>query len=154
MFGVFIADGDDVGNACVLKNSPTERVGIVCRKAGKYEVVEYSELSDVIANMRDAQGNLVFGAGFICNLWCTVEFLRTKCNPASLPLLYHIAHKAIPYYDDAAKETVKPKQPNGVKMESFIFDVFPFSQKMGCTLVSRTLFTPVKNCNGLRWGTE
>lgn len=81
MFGVFIADGDDVGNACVLKNSPTERVGIVCRKAGKYEVVEYSELSDVIANMRDAQGNLVFGAGFICNLWCTVEFLRTKCNP-------------------------------------------------------------------------
>lgn len=91
MFGVFIADGDDVGNACVLKNSPTERVGIVCRKAGKYEVVEYSELSDVIANMRDAQGNLVFGAGFICNLWCTVEFLRTKCNPASLPLLYHIA---------------------------------------------------------------
>ena len=57
MFGVFIADGDDVGNACVLKNSPTERVGIVCRKAGKYEVVEYSELSDVIANMRDAQGN-------------------------------------------------------------------------------------------------
>ncbi|KAK8825223.1 hypothetical protein WA556_006511, partial [Blastocystis sp. ATCC 50177/Nand II] len=151
MFGVFIADGDDVGNACVLKNSPTERVGIVCRKAGKYEVVEYSELSDVIANMRDAQGNLVFGAGFICNLWCTVEFLRTKCNPASLPLLYHIAHKAIPYYDDAAKETVKPKQPNGVKMESFIFDVFPFSQKMGCTLVSRTHFTPVKNSNDAKF---
>ena len=62
---------------------------------------------------------------------------------------YHIAHKAIPYYDDEIHSLVKPKQPNGVKMESFIFDVFPFSKKLGCLMVPRSEFTPVKNANGI-----
>ena len=148
MFGLFIREGDDAGNKCVFKTDPHERVGVVCKKAGKYNVVEYSELSEEIAVMTNAEGHLTFSSGFICNLYYTVDFLRTKCNPANLPLLYHIARKAIPYWDVDAQEVVKPKQPNGVKMESFIFDVFPFSEKMGCLMVPRSEFTPVKNSNG------
>ena len=148
MFGLFMQEGDDAGNKCVAKNGPHERVGVVCKKGGKYNVVEYSELSEEMANERDAEGNLVLSAGFICNLYYTVEFLVTKCSPETLPLLYHVARKAIPFYDEAANATVKPKEPNGVKMESFIFDVFPMSQKMGCLLVPRSEFTPVKNGNG------
>ena len=148
MFGLFLQEGDDAGNKCVAKNGPHERVGVVCKKGGKYNVVEYSELSEEMANARDAEGNLVLSAGFICNLYYTVDFLVSKCSPATLPLLYHVARKAIPYYDEAAKATVKPKEPNGVKMESFIFDVFPMSEKMGCLLVPRSEFTPVKNGNG------
>ena len=150
MFRLFIREGDDAGNKCVAKNGPHERVGIVCKKEGRYNVVEYSELSETVATMRHENGDLVFSAGFICNLYYTVDFLRTKCCPEKLPLLYHIAHKAIPYYDAAQKTMVKPKQPNGVKMESFIFDVFPFSEKMGCVMVPRCEFTPVKNSNGGR----
>lgn len=149
MFGMFIKEGDDAGNKCVAKNGPNERVGVVCKKEGKYNVVEYSELSEVAANLRDEQGELVFSAGFICNLYLTADFLRAHCSPETLPLLYHIAHKAIPYYDETTQTLVKPKEPNGVKMESFIFDVFPASQKMGCLMVPRSEFTPVKNSNGL-----
>lgn len=148
MFGLFMQEGDDAGNKCVAKNGPHERVGVVCKKGGKYNVVEYSELSEEMATQTDAEGNLVLSAGFICNLYYTVDFLVTKCSPETLPLLYHVARKAIPYYDEAAKATVKPKEPNGVKMESFIFDVFPMSEKMGCLLVPRSEFTPVKNGNG------
>lgn len=61
---------------------------------------------------------------------------------------YHVARKAIPYYDCETHTLVKPKSPNGIKMESFIFDVFPFSKSMGCVLVPRSEFTPVKNSNG------
>ena len=88
MFGMFIKEGDDAGNKCVAKNSPSERVGVVCKKEGLYNVVEYSELSEVIANMRDEKGELVFSAGFICNLYYTVDFLKQKCCPENLPLLY------------------------------------------------------------------
>lgn len=38
MFGLFIKEGDDAGNKCVMKNGPHERVGIVCKKGGKYNV--------------------------------------------------------------------------------------------------------------------
>ena len=148
MFGLFIKEGDDAGNKCVMKNGPHERVGIVCKKGGKYNVVEYSELSEEIATKTAEDGSLVFGAGFICNLYLTFDFLCQKCHPDSLPLLYHVAHKAIPYFDEVSQSIVKPKEPNGVKMESFIFDVFPASEKMGCLMVPRSEFTPVKNSNG------
>ncbi|CBK21975.2 uncharacterized protein [Blastocystis hominis] len=151
MFGLFMQEGDDAGNKCVAKNGPHERVGVVCKKGGKYNVVEYSELSEEMATQTDAEGNLVLSAGFICNLYYTVDFLVTKCSPETLPLLYHVARKAIPYYDEAEKTTVKPKEPNGVKMESFIFDVFPMSEKMGCLLVPRSEFTPVKNGNDAKF---
>lgn len=88
MFGLFIKNGNDAGNKCVAKNSPQERVGVVCKKNGDYHVVEYSELSEVAANMRNEDGELTFSAGFICNLYLSTEFLRTKCCPESLPLLY------------------------------------------------------------------
>lgn len=91
MFGLFIKEGDDAGNKCVAKNGPHERVGVVCKKEGAYNVVEYSELSEVVANMRNDEGELVFSAGFICNLYYTVDFLRTKCCPDNLPLLYSIS---------------------------------------------------------------
>lgn len=91
MFGLFIKNGNDAGNKCVAKNSPQERVGVVCKKNGEYHVVEYSELSEVAANMRNEDGELTFSAGFICNLYLSTEFLRTKCCPESLPLLYVIS---------------------------------------------------------------
>ena len=58
MFGLFIKEGDDAGNKCVMKNGPHERVGIVCKKGGKYNVVEYSELSEEIATKTAEDGSL------------------------------------------------------------------------------------------------
>ena len=47
------------------KRSPDEKVGVVCKKNGKYDIVEYSELSQEEANKLDEDGNLYFNLGSI-----------------------------------------------------------------------------------------
>lgn len=63
--------------------------------------------------------------------------------------MYHIARKKIKYYDGEKKETISPTSNTGLKLESFIFDVFPMSEKMAVLDVDRSLeFGPVKNKPG------
>jgi hypothetical protein len=45
----------------VEKTDPKERVGVFCRKNKKVGVVEYTEISEEMANMRDDYGSLVYG---------------------------------------------------------------------------------------------
>jgi len=61
---------------------------------------------------------------------------------------YHVAKKAVPYWDASKNEEIKPSAKNGVKFELFIFDAFPAISDNGFGLleVSRTEeFAPVKN---------
>merc|ERR1719199_983025 len=62
--------------------------------------------------------------------------------------MFHLAHKKIPFVgDDGA--TVKPEANNGIKLESFIFDVFPLSSQMAILETLREEeFAPVKNAPG------
>lgn len=50
--------------ACA-KSSPEEKVGVVVKNNGKYDIVEYSELSEADANKRDENGNLYLELGSI-----------------------------------------------------------------------------------------
>ena len=43
-------------------------------------------------------------------------------------LRYHVAKKKIPAVDENGVHMSKPTQINGIKLEKFVFDVFPFSK--------------------------
>lgn len=138
----------DCGNKVLWKTSPGEKVGVVATKGGKPCIVEYSDISEEMTRRKGDDGRLAFGAGNICQHFYTLDFMTQTIVP-NLGNVYHIAHKKIPYYDDDRQETVKPAANNGIKLESFIFDVFPLSQRMAVLDVARAEeFAPVKNPPG------
>lgn len=111
-------------------------------------MVEYSEISKEQAERLDANGQLAFRAGNIANHFYTVEFLH-KVESFEDSLAFHIARKKIPYVDQSTGRTVKPTQPNGMKLEMFVFDVFPFTTKFAVLEVARNEeFSPLKNAPG------
>ncbi|CAK9114165.1 unnamed protein product [Durusdinium trenchii] len=145
--GYCLSKAADCGNKCVWKASPDEKVGVMAKKGGRPSVVEYSELDDARKAQRDASGRLVFGAGNICNHFFSVDFLLDVVVP-KMSTMFHLAHKKIPYADDEGK-TVKPESNNGVKLEAFIFDVFPMSRRIAILETFREEeFAPVKNAPG------
>lgn len=143
----------DLGSKVCGKTHAHEKVGVICRKDNMESgccVVEYSEMDKATAELKNASGELVFGAGNICIHYFSMEFLATKCSPAALPKVYHIARKAIPYADEETGQSIIPKGRNtGIKLESFIFDVFPASTAPSLMEVIREEeFAPVKNAPG------
>jgi len=63
-------------------------------------------------------------------------------------LEYHIAKKKIKYVDENG-QTVAPKSNSGMKLECFVFDVFPFAQSFSVLEVDRKdEFSPLKNAPG------
>ena len=49
----------------VTKRSADEKVGVICKKNGKYNIVDYGELPAHMATERDAEGELRFDLGHI-----------------------------------------------------------------------------------------
>jgi UDP-N-acetylglucosamine/UDP-N-acetylgalactosamine diphosphorylase len=146
----------DVGNKVVRKLHPHEAVGVLaCKKnPGRTRccvvVVEYSEITPEMAELVDpATQQLAYGAANIAHHYFTVDFVRSRVL-TSMQDLYHAARKKIPYYDFEQRKTIdKPKDPNGIKLEAFIFDAFMLSQNMAVMEVSREdEFAPVKNAAG------
>lgn len=146
--GYCIQKNADCGNKVLWKTSPDEKVGVVATRGGKPCIVEYSDISTEMSEQKGQDGRLIFGAGNICNHFYTLDFMENVIVP-NLGSMYHVARKKIPYYDAESKETAKPTENNGIKLESFIFDVFPLSEKMAVLDVARSEeFAPVKNPPG------
>ncbi|EMD32560.1 hypothetical protein CERSUDRAFT_118608 [Gelatoporia subvermispora B] len=147
--GYSISRQADCAAKVVPKAYPTESVGVIARRGDKFSVVEYSEISQEQAERRDPKtGELAFRAGNIVNHFYTTTFLRSV-ESFEDDLAFHIARKKIPYVDSATGETVKPSKPNGMKLEMFVFDVFPFTKRFAVLAVARNEeFSPLKNAPG------
>ncbi|KAH9958174.1 nucleotide-diphospho-sugar transferase, partial [Lactifluus volemus] len=123
--GYGISKQADCAAKVVPKAYPTESVGVVAQRSSKFSVVEYSEISAVQADVRDPNtGELLFRAGNIANHFHTTTFLRSVASFKD-NLAFHIARKKIPHVALPDGTSVKPTKPNGMKLEMFIFDVFP-----------------------------
>ncbi|CAH0404048.1 unnamed protein product [Chilo suppressalis] len=139
----------DCAAKVVQKSTPSEAVGVVCRVNGHYKVVEYSEMTEEATNRRNSDGRLTFSAGNICNHYFSSEFLSKICDFES-KLKLHVAKKKIPYVDDNGVKQ-KPSEPNGIKMEKFIFDVFEFAENFICLEVARDVeFSALKNADAAK----
>ena len=121
----------------VWKAHAHEKVGVVVQRDGRPAVVEYSEMDEGSKAAVDPEGKLVFGAGNICSHFFTVAFIEGKVLP-NLADVYHAARKKIPSVAfPATGAAKKPEKVNGVKLEAFIFDVFPLSERMALLEVAR-----------------
>ena len=142
LMGIAIDRGVTVACKSVVKANPGEKVGVFCKKNGKPNVVEYSEITDKMAQATDEKGELLYGESHIlCNLFSVEAIERMGENP----LPYHVAFKKATYMDKNG-DIVVPDSPNAYKFEAFLFDAFGEVDEMAILRVKREEeFAPVKN---------
>lgn len=145
--GYCITKNADCGAKVVEKAYPSEPLGVVCEVDGKFQVVEYSEITESTAEKRNPDSRLTFSAGNICNHFFTADFLNDIAHNYNSKLKLHVAKKKISFVNDNGDEC-KPAQPNGIKMEKFIFDVFEFCKRLAVWEVQRDEeFSALKNAD-------
>ncbi|GME98239.1 unnamed protein product [Ambrosiozyma monospora] len=148
----------DVSTKVVRKRNANESVGLIVMDQDSKTpcVVEYSEISKELSEKCDSDGKLHFRAANIVNHYYNVEYLSLMVPQwisSRRHLPYHIAKKKIGVLNTESGKFEKPQEPNGIKMEQFIFDVFPAvsMDKFGCLEVDRSdEFSPLKNGPGAK----
>lgn len=147
LFLGFAIDNEvEAAGKSVVKAEPCEKVGVFCKRDGKPSVVEYSEISQDMAEKTDENGELVYGESHIlCNLFSINAMEKISQN--TLP--YHSAFKKAKYLDKDGNLVTSDK-PNAYKFEAFLFDAFESLDSMAILRVKREEeFAPVKNAEGV-----
>ena len=143
--GLAVAEGTLATGKSVVKRDPEEKVGVFCKKNGRPYVIEYTEITDEMANAKDSNGELIYGESHILTNLFNIKALE---NISQNKLPYHKAFKKAKYMDENG-EIIKPEKPNAYKYETFIFDAFESLESMSVLRVKREdEFAPLKNADG------
>lgn len=152
LIGYHLLSSSEMTNQVVKKTNPTDKVGNVVMVDGKMQIIEYSDLPDDVANLRNADGSLQIWAGSIAVHVFDVTFLE-RISGQSDALPFHLASKKVAHINaDGSVHT--PEQPNAIKFERFIFDLLPWAQN--AIVVEgdpAEVFAPVKNAEGADFDT-
>jgi len=145
--GLHAMEEAEMSSKAVIKSGPYEKVGNFCLVDGRVTVIEYSDLPDELAEKRNPDGSLVFRLGSIAIHIISRGFVeRLNADGFSLPV--HRAVKKIPHIDTAGRP-IEPAEPNGVKLETFIFDALPLaSHSVILETIRSEEFAPTKNATG------
>ena len=146
--GLHALDEAEMSSKALVKAQPKEKVGNFCLVDGRVTVIEYSDLPDELAERHNPDGSPRFSLGNPAIHVINRTFVE-KLNSEGFSLPLHRAIKKIPHIDGAGRY-VEPKEPNGVKLESFVFDALPSASR---SIILETLreqeFAPVKNATGV-----
>jgi UDP-N-acetylglucosamine/UDP-N-acetylgalactosamine diphosphorylase len=142
-----VLDASEMSSKSLVKTGPKEKMGNFCMVDGRLNVIEYIDLPDELAEQRNPDGSLVFQFGSIAIHIISVDFVE-RLNVEGFALPLHRAVKKISCIDEKGRK-IRPSKPNGVKLETFVFDALPLAGK---TIVLETVrsqeFAPVKNALG------
>lgn len=146
LIGLALEKGCQIATKTIIKDYPQEKIGVVCKKNNRVKVIEYSELSENMANELNEDGELMYGEAHIMFNLFSLEALKES---ATYKMPYHIAHKKNNYLDENGS-LVLAKEPNSYKFESFIFDSFELFDDIAILRGKREdEFAPIKNATGV-----
>jgi UDP-N-acetylglucosamine/UDP-N-acetylgalactosamine diphosphorylase len=143
--GLHVIEGSEYSLKLCAKRDPYEGLGMVVKRDGHFDMVEYTEMTEEMNTRRTKTGELYFKFGSPAIHVFDRAFLEREASKA-MPL--HLAHKKIAAVDASGK-VVKPSEPNGYKFEKFIFDALADAKGVTCLAFDRAdEFSPVKNAEG------
>jgi len=146
--GFHLGSGAEMSCKVIRKLDPMEKVGVLARANAETLVIEYTELTDECRHARDARGELRFWAGNLALHAFSLPFLRRVAGSADRWLRFHASVKKLPMVDGQGRP-VAPREPNGRKLERFVFDALPAAHAVCVVETSRELeYAPVKNADG------
>ena len=147
--GLHALENSEMSAIMLSKTNSREKLGNFCVSGGRTMIIEYSDLPDELAEKRNPDGSLAFVAGSPAIHVLSRKFVEKLTSGGTLQLPWHRADKKIPCLN-AAGEPVSPAEPNGVKLESFIFDALPLAEKVMILEGDRAeVFAPTKNATGV-----
>ena len=119
---------------------------LYCRKNGKPNVIEYSEISKEMSEERIDNGELKYSEAHIVSNLFNINVIEEIYKN---DLKFHVAHKKANYMDSNG-EIVIANEPNAYKFEAFIFDAFESVEEITILRVKREEeFSPIKNAEGV-----
>ena len=139
--------GAEMSSKVVQKAGWKEKVGVIGLRDGKLTVIEYSDLPEDKAKDTLDDGSLKYWAGSIAIHVLSVDFVE-RLNRGGFRLPFHRADKSVPFVDEAGV-LQKPKEKNGIKFETFIFDALrEAARTVTLEVLREEEFSPVKNSTG------
>jgi UDP-N-acetylglucosamine/UDP-N-acetylgalactosamine diphosphorylase len=140
----------EMSSKMLAKTTAGEKVGVFGVVDGRPTVIEYSDLPPELGERRNPNGSLVFIAGNPAIHMLGVGFVaRLNESADGFALPYHRALKKVPCIDTESGEPIEPAEPNGVKLETFVFDALPMCERSIILEVERVEeFAPIKNAEG------
>ncbi|MBO7329650.1 MAG: UDPGP type 1 family protein [Lentisphaeria bacterium] len=147
--GLHALENSEISAIMLSKTNSREKLGNFCVSGGRTMIIEYSDLPDELAEKRNADGSLAFVAGSPAIHVFSRKFVEKLTSGGSLQLPWHRADKKIASLDENG-QLIIPDSPNGVKLESFIFDSLPLAEKVMILEGDRAeVFAPTKNATGV-----
>ena len=144
--GATILSGVNCGAKAICKTEPFEKVGVLCLDGAQPDIIEYYELTDAMANLRDGNGDLVYSYGVIMNYLFRLTKLEEIVD-RKIPV--HIVEKKIECLCEDGV-TRKPEKENGKKFEMLAVDLIkPMGSVLPFEVVREKEFAPIKNKTGV-----